>query len=195
MQSSDCFTKRVCHSLCSAFRHTWITPQGTWTSRPAAVYCHLLAARTAWLRFLDRNNTSIFVDRMVDRCVRVRKYKCDGNERLPSAAIKYLTSPLLQVHNKNGRRNSFRHHSILLFNEKKLEFRPRGLVATQLLSEAQLGGKVSRQSICDFEKNELERWKSIFSLDFSGVPAWGNYTEAEVSTVFDAVLFSNHLQQ
>jgi len=36
----------VNQSPCSVFRHSWIPLQGTWTSRPAAVYCRLLTANT-----------------------------------------------------------------------------------------------------------------------------------------------------
>ena len=39
-------------SPCSTFRHSWIPPQGTSTSRPAAVYC---------LCFLERHKGSVFL--------------------------------------------------------------------------------------------------------------------------------------
>ena len=47
-QNCICFTQSVCQSLCSDFRHSWIPPQGTWTSPPAAVNFRSRAESTAW---------------------------------------------------------------------------------------------------------------------------------------------------
>ena len=39
----------VYQSPCSAFCHTWIPLQGPWVSRPATVYCRLLATTLPWV--------------------------------------------------------------------------------------------------------------------------------------------------